>query len=1022
LSYSIKSTPVLQSDEKTLSEYSTDFGNLLTRKPSVVASPHTPSSLREYLQYAHSRGIKLTFRGGGQSFYGQSLCDGGMVIDIKALWPGDSFPETGDGWVMAPAAMLLYDLQVFLRQKGLRLPIYTSATRATLGGTLAAGGISGRSFSRGLLADHVLEIDLMTSDAQLLTCSPETNSDIFSYSLGTMGLSGAILKAKIRTELLLPYRVQMVSKNIPIASLFPMSEELRSIPEVVSMEGFINLGSRQITADVYSTIEAENEGGIKEKVQAWQEIAKRLDISSYSIRVVHIDDALGFSASLAGWKPTLQRNLKMNLINKKLSFYSAPVPVAFDRLEAISFIERFVNYTGHHSLFFVRRPYFAVISSMKQPEPCWLRLSKRDSHVMGFDLFVTFPHFKKNRGEQILNEIAHMAAEHSGRIYPYGFLPERELLSRLLPNISEKMMYVVEKTDPEHLIKPVLLEVGGLRKKRVSDERKRMSERRFRAFNVGIAKSGTTSVAGIFSNYRAGHEFMFPETTKAISDYRTGVISKKEFIGFLRDRDQKGNLEMDSASFNFMYIDILAEMYPDAKFIATIRDCYSWLDSALNMFLVLDIPDWMIDYGSRSFGVHITREMFGSRQDLLRALPGILDGILGYWAYGMQFILDNLPEERSLVIKTEEISNSLDKTASFLGIPESTLVREKSHLFKATKKFNILHDMDLNLLKEKFEEHCGPLMERYFPDRSLEAFLEKAEEERLMKEAAPSLPKERMSWGSDQIANLLFELINELNIDYKFEPSVKIMREKLLGNRFILGLYKSHIEQDPHGKLLDICRRMDMREDLLEAFSENLPDAEGIGFGFEENEGIRLYKVYLDFLPKWKKKVEMNPGKSDPFLLFLAFKWNALDNRKGGSGKYMWYPDLSFDEMEGKISHIYQSDESKPLVDIIRGFLEIASTRVPAHTVRYLDATEENTPRKSFDINMYDANLWLKELYPLLQKIYRYYSIPEKEFHAVYNQIRTKTFGHLSGGIGRDGKDFLTIYCGLEDVLAVRAE
>jgi len=1022
VSYSPKSAPVLLSDEKTLGEYSTDFGNLLTKKPSVVASPPTPSSLRECFQYANSKGIKLTFRGGGQSFYGQSLCDGGMVIDTGVLRPGESFPEIGDGWVMARAGMLLYDLQVFLRQKGLRLPVYTSATRATLGGTLAAGGISGRSFSRGLLADHVLEIDLMTSDTQLLTCSRETNSDIFSYSLGTMGLSGAILKAKIQTEPLFPYRVQMVSKSLPLGSLLPMSEELRLIPEVVSMEGFINLGSRQITADVYSTIEAENEGVIKEKVQAWQEIAKRLQMSSYSVRVVHIDDALGFSASLAGWKPTVPRNLKMNLINKKLSFYSAPVPVAFDRLEAISFVERFVNYAGHHPLLFLRRPYFAVITSMKQSESCWLRLSKRDSHVMGFDLFVTFPHFKKNRGEQILNDIAHMAAEHGGRIYPYGFLPEGELLSRLLPNISEKMIQAVEKTDPEHLIKPVLLEIGDMRKNRVSDEGKRMSERHFRAYNVGIAKSGTTSVAGMFSNYRAGHEFMFPETTKAISDYRTGVVSKEEFMGFLRDRDQKGDLEMDSASFNFMYLEILAEAYPDAKFIATIRDCYSWIDSALNMFLVIDIPDWMIDYGSRSFGVHITREMFGSRQNLLEALPGILDGILGYWAYGMQFTLNNLPEERSLVIKTEEISNSLDRIASFLGIPESTLVREKSHLFKATKKFNILHAMDPNLLKEKFEEHCGPLMKRYFPDRSLEAFLEKSEKERPMKAAAPGLPKERMSWSSDQIANLLFELINELKIDYKFEPSVKMMQNKLLGNRFILGLYKSHIKQDPHERLVDICRRMDMREDLLKVFSENLPDAEGIGFGFEENEGIRLYKVYLDFLPKWKKEVEMNPDKSDPFLLFLAFKWDALDNRKGGSGKYIWDPNLSFDDMLGKMSHIYQSDESKPLLDIIRGFLEVASTRVPAHAIRYLDATEENTPRKSFDINMYDANLWLKELYPLLQKIYRYYSIPEKEFHAVYNQIRTKTFGHLSGGMGRDGKGFLTIYCGLEDVLAVRAD
>jgi len=64
--------------------------------------------------------------------------------------------------------------------------------------------------------------------------------------------------------------------------------------------------------------------------------------------------------------------------------------------------------------------------------------------------------------------------------------------------------------------------------------------------------------------------------------------------------------------------------------------------------------------------------------------------------------------------------------------------------------------------------------------------------------------------------------------------------------------------------------------------------------------------------------------------------------------------------------------------------------------------------------------LLLKQIYPLLQKIYQHYSIPAGEFHALYNLFRTKTVGHLSGGIGRDGKDFVTLYYGLEDVLDVR--
>jgi hypothetical protein len=256
-----------------------------------------------------------------------------------------------------------------------------------------------------------------------------------------------------------------------------------------------------------------------------------------------------------------------------------------------------------------------------------------------------------------------------------------------------------------------------------SDERKRMLQRRFRAYNVGIAKSGTTSIAGIFSKYRAAHEFMFPETTKAISDYKAGLISKEEFIAFMRFRDQKGNLEMDSSSFNFNYVDILVDEYPEAKFIATIRDCYSWLDSILNMLLVLDIKDWMIDFGSRSFGISVTRDMISSRENIIRALPHLLDGLLKYWVEGQQFTLDNLPMESSLVIRTDEISASLERIAHFLGVSEDSLSPEQSHLFKAAKKFNILRDMDFNLLQEKFQMHCATLMQKYFPNRTLEGFL-----------------------------------------------------------------------------------------------------------------------------------------------------------------------------------------------------------------------------------------------------------------------------------------------------------
>jgi hypothetical protein len=44
----------------------------------------------------------------------------------------------------------------------------------------------------------------------------------------------------------------------------------------------------------------------------------------------------------------------------------------------------------------------------------------------------------------------------------------------------------------------------------------------------------------------------------------------------------------------------------------------------------------------------------------------------------------------------------------------------------------------------------------------------------------------------------------------------------------------------------------------------------------------------------------------------------------------------------------------------------------------------------------------------------RHFSIPSEEIHTLYDPVKTEIFEHLAGGIDRDGKDFLTVYYGVE--------
>ena len=255
---------------------------------------------------------------------------------------------------------------------------------------------------------------------------------------------------------------------------------------------------------------------------------------------------------------------------------------------------------------------------------------------------------------------------------------------------------------------------------------------------------------------------------------------------------------------------------------------------------------------------------------------------------------------------------------------------------------------------------------------------------------------------SDQIGERLLGLVTDLDIDYEFEHSFKLFEKTLLVNRFLISINKNKIKRNPHEKILDICERIDMPETFLEAFKGPLFDANVVHFGFEENENACVYEVHLDSGIKRERETKTRLNKPDPRLSFLGFEWDPFDNTKCVLTRYTRYPFLSFKEMREKTLAVFEDDGRTKPWEIAKHFLDLVSSSVTHDKIIYLDVTGENSQRRSFDINAYKAELQLKEIYPLLLKIYQHYSIPADKFHELYNSVRTKRFGHLSGGIDRE--------------------
>ncbi|MFI5348108.1 MAG: radical SAM protein [Elusimicrobiota bacterium] len=271
--------------------------------------------------------------------------------------------------------------------------------------------------------------------------------------------------------------------------------------------------------------------------------------------------------------------------------------------------------------------------------------------------------------------------------------------------------------------------------------------RLFRAYCVGLPKTGTTSLAALFDDYRSRHDFQHREILERFGDPAAPETSPRAVRSFLRRRDCLGWLEMDSASANFLYVEHLAREFPDGKFLLTVRDCYSWTDSVVGRFLQQfqrPAPDAErrseMALACRWLGVDA--EVFRDERTFLANADGALKAILAFWFRG-EGISPRCPPERTLVIRTCDLSRTATQSAiaDFIGIDARTLIADRSHRNRNDRKSDVVRKIPRAVLEERFAPYAdSPLMKTFFPETSLERFLG-ATADRPTAACAPAAPR-----------------------------------------------------------------------------------------------------------------------------------------------------------------------------------------------------------------------------------------------------------------------------------------
>jgi FAD/FMN-containing dehydrogenase len=186
---------VFQPGEPGYVDACTLFNAAIERRPALVARPASAADVAEAIRFARRHDLPLAVRSGGHSAAGWSLCDGGLVLDMRSIDTIDVDPEAGAARVGGGCTTGAVDRAC--QAHGMATVTGRVSTTGIAGYTLGGGsGMLERRF--GFAVDNLLAADLVTADGELITADHETHSDLFWALRGGGGNFGVVMSLTFR--------------------------------------------------------------------------------------------------------------------------------------------------------------------------------------------------------------------------------------------------------------------------------------------------------------------------------------------------------------------------------------------------------------------------------------------------------------------------------------------------------------------------------------------------------------------------------------------------------------------------------------------------------------------------------------------------------------------------------------------------------------------------------------------------------------------------------------------------------
>jgi FAD/FMN-containing dehydrogenase len=203
------------------------------RRPLAIVRVADADDVARVIAVAREAGLELAVRSGGHSASGQSISDGGLVIDVRDLDSLEIDVEGRTAW--AGSGLTAGEYTTAAVEHGLATGFGDTGS-VGLGGLTLGGGVGYLGRKHGLTIDNLLGAEIVTADGETLVVDEHNHPDLFWAMRGGGGNFGVATRFK--------YRLADVSQFVGGMMVIPATVE--------TVQGFID--AAEAAPDELSTI------------------------------------------------------------------------------------------------------------------------------------------------------------------------------------------------------------------------------------------------------------------------------------------------------------------------------------------------------------------------------------------------------------------------------------------------------------------------------------------------------------------------------------------------------------------------------------------------------------------------------------------------------------------------------------------------------------------------------------------------------------------------------------------------